>query len=63
MSRPKKPFADILADWAEEADPQEFRDSIVMLSVYARQRKLDFKIRVETVKPAQNEAPLFKGEF
>ncbi len=63
MSRTKKvPFADSLAIWAETCDPEEFRDGAVSLSVYARQRKLNFNIRIEPVlvKQVSEDAPLFK---
>lgn len=52
MSRPKKvTFTDALAVWAETASEQEIRDGVVMLSIYARQRKMAFSIRIESTKP------------
>lgn len=63
MSRTKKvPFADSLAVWLETADEQEIRDGAVSMSIYARQRKFQFTIRIEpvAVKAAREDAPLFK---
>jgi hypothetical protein len=53
MGRPRKQqpaFADALAIWLETADEQEIRDGMVMSSIYVRQRKLGFAVRVETIK-------------
>lgn len=53
MSRTKQvPFTDSLAVWAETADEQEIRDGVNMLSVYCRQRKFAFKVRIEAVTVA-----------
>lgn len=64
MSRTKKvPFADALAIWCETCDEQEFRDAVVSMGVYARQRKLGFTIRIEPVllKTTIIESNLAKG--
>lgn len=58
MSRAKKiPFADSLAIWAETAPEEEIRDGVVMLGIYARQRKFQFRIRVEAA-PIEKALPL-----
>lgn len=57
MSRTKKiPFADSLAIWAETCSEEEFRDGVVSLGVYARQRRLKFVVRVEAA-PVHKFAP------
>lgn len=66
MSRTKKvSFTDSLAIWAETASEQEIRDGVVMLSIYARQRKFDWRLRIELTDSAKKTAqeisgPLFK---
>ncbi len=63
MSRTKKvPFFDALAIWLETADEQEIRDGAVSMSIYARQRRFNFNIRIEPVlvKQVSEDAPLFK---
>ncbi len=63
MSRTKKvPFADSLAIWLDTADEQEIRDGAVAMSIYTRQRKFGFNIRIEPVlvKQVSEDAPLFK---
>ena len=61
MSRTKKvPFADSLAIWAETCTEEEFRDGVVSLGVYARQRKLKFIVRIEAA-PVEKALPLLDG--
>jgi hypothetical protein len=67
MSRTKKvPFFDALAIWLETADEQEIRDGAVSMSIYARQRRFSFNIRIEPVmimndkRVEAKDAPLFK---
>lgn len=60
MGRHKQiPFADSLAVWAETASEQEIRDGVNMLSVYARQRKFQFRIRIEAA-PVEKPLPLLE---
>ncbi len=63
MARPKKVlFGDALAIILETAEEQEIRDYVVMMGIYARQRKFSFAIRIDpvAVKPVQEEMKMFK---
>lgn len=63
MARTKKiSFTDSLAIWAETCPEEELRDGIVMLSIYARQRNLKFRIRIEPLVPVNKQFTLLDQE-
>ncbi len=62
MARTKKvPFIDSLAVWCETASEEEIRDGAVMLNIYARQRKFQFRVRLEAA-PVEKQLPLLEGK-
>ncbi len=69
MSRTKKvPFADSLAIWCETASEEEIRDGAVMMGIYARQRKFQFRVILShlpeyksTAAPVEKPLPLLDG--
>lgn len=52
MSRPRKTFADQLDEWAEIAPAEDIHSAALHLNVWARVRRLGFRIDIKQAKGA-----------